>query len=164
MKKIVLIEPQSKADHVYKSVRMPRLGLPILGVQLKAAGYAVNLYVGTSGSLPWSRILDADLVGISTRPRPAGSYRMAGYLRARHIPVVWAASMPPICLTKRCLCRLCCAGEADCTFYRWCRPWKRVNRPIIFPVFHTVMRGRPSIIPVTPPGGTGPVPPPILLS
>ncbi|NLY39211.1 MAG: radical SAM protein [Firmicutes bacterium] len=118
MKKIVLIEPQSKADHVYKSVRMPRLGLPILGVQLKAAGYAVNLYVGTSGSLPWSRILDADLVGISTTTATSReAYRMAGYLRARRIPVVLggihATYMPDEALLYA---DYVVRGEADCTF------------------------------------------------
>lgn len=45
MKKIVLIEPQLNEDHVYKYVRMPRLGLPLLGARLKSAGYAVSLYM-----------------------------------------------------------------------------------------------------------------------
>ncbi len=89
MKKIVLIEPQSRADHVYKSVRMPRLGLPLLGAQLKAAGYNVSLYMGQGAFLPWAKIVDADLVGISTTTSTSReAYRMAGYLRSLHIPVV----------------------------------------------------------------------------
>ncbi len=89
MKKIVLIEPQSREDHVYKSVRMPRLGLPLLGAQLKAAGYSVRLYMGTGASLPWAKIIDADLVGISTTTSTSReAYRMAGYLRSLNTPVV----------------------------------------------------------------------------
>lgn len=89
MKQIVLIEPQSREDHVYKTVRMPRLGLPLLGARLKAAGYRVNLFLGDSASLPWKKILRAELVGISTTTSTSGeAYRMAGFLRSRGIPVV----------------------------------------------------------------------------
>lgn len=89
MKKVVLIEPQSREDHVYKSVRMPRLGLPLLGAQLKAAGYSVSLYMGSGASLPWPKIIKADLVGISTTTSTSReAYRMAGYLRSLNTPVV----------------------------------------------------------------------------
>jgi len=89
MEKIVLIEPQSKEDHVYKYVRMPRLGLPILGTQLQEEGYRVNFYLGTGDSLPWEEILTADLVGISTTTATCReAYQIAGLLRAEKIPVV----------------------------------------------------------------------------
>ncbi len=89
MQKIVLIEPQSKEDHVYKHVRMPRLGLPLLGTQLQEAGYEVNFYLGTGDSLPWSNIFKADLVGISTTTATCREgYQIAGLLRANNIPVV----------------------------------------------------------------------------
>ena len=89
MKKIVLIEPQSKEDHVYKHVRMPRLGLPILGTQLKEAGYQVSIYMGTGKALPWAKIYDADLVGISTTTATCReAYQIAGLLRSESIPVV----------------------------------------------------------------------------
>jgi len=89
MKKIVLIEPQSREDHVYKHVRMPRLGLPILGTQLKEAGYEVSFHLGTGDSLPWRKIFDADLVGISTTTATCReAYQVAGLLRAQNIPVV----------------------------------------------------------------------------
>ncbi|MFY9542164.1 MAG: radical SAM protein, partial [Dethiobacteria bacterium] len=89
MKKVVLIEPQSKEDHVYKTVRMPRLGLPLLGARLKAAGYRVELYLGRGMSLPWSRIVDAGLVGISTTTATSSeAYRIAGYLRSRGLTVM----------------------------------------------------------------------------
>lgn len=89
MKKIVLIEPQSKEDHVYKHVRMPRLGLPILGTQLQEAGYQVKFYLGTGDSLPWPKIFDADLVGISTTTATCReAYQISGLLRSNGIPVV----------------------------------------------------------------------------
>ena len=118
MAKIVLIEPQSRADHVYKSVRMPRLGLPLLGAQLKAAGYSVSFYMGQGGSLPWAKIIDADLVGISTTTSTSReAYRMAGYLRSLNIPVVLggihATYMPDEAM---CYADYVVRGEADRSF------------------------------------------------
>lgn len=89
MESIILIEPQSKEDHVYKHVRMPRLGLPILGTQLQEAGYNVKLFMGTGDSLPWPQILQADLVGISTTTATCReAYQIAGMLRSNNIPVI----------------------------------------------------------------------------
>ena len=89
MERIILVEPQSKEDHVYKHVRMPRLGLPILGTQLQEAGYNVKIFMGTSDSLPWPELLQADLVGISTTTATCReAYQIAGNLRAHGVPVV----------------------------------------------------------------------------
>ncbi len=89
MKRIVLIEPQSKEDHVYKHVRMPRLGLPILGTQLTEAGYQVTFYLGAGDSLPWIKIFEADLIGISTTTATCReAYQIAGLLRSNDIPVI----------------------------------------------------------------------------
>jgi len=89
MESIILIEPQSKEDHVYKHVRMPRLGLPILGTQLQEAGYRVKMFMGTGDSLPWPQILQADLVGISTTTATCReAYQIAGMLRTHEIPVI----------------------------------------------------------------------------
>jgi anaerobic magnesium-protoporphyrin IX monomethyl ester cyclase len=89
MESIILIEPQSKEDHVYKHVRMPRLGLPILGTQLQEAGYSVKMFMGTGDSLPWPQIMQADLVGISTTTATCReAYQIAGMLRSNNIPVV----------------------------------------------------------------------------
>ena len=89
MECIILIEPQSKEDHVYKHVRMPRLGLPILGTQLQEAGYNVKMFMGTGDSLPWLQILQADLVGLSTTTATCReAYQIAGMLRSNNIPVV----------------------------------------------------------------------------
>lgn len=97
MKKVVLIEPQSKEDHVYKSVRMPRLGLPLLGARLREAGYRVELYLGTGMTLPWSKIVDADYVGISTiTATSAEAYRIAGYLRSRGLIVLMGGIHPHV--------------------------------------------------------------------
>ncbi|MDW7739127.1 MAG: radical SAM protein [Bacillota bacterium] len=89
MNKILLVEPQSKEDHVYKHVRMPRLGLPILATQLKNKGYDVEIYMGTADSLPMEKLLAADLVGISTTTATCReAYQIAGLLRTNNIPVV----------------------------------------------------------------------------
>lgn len=89
MNKIVLIEPQSKEDHVYKHVRMPRLGLPILGTQLQEAGYQVSFFLGTADSLPWSELNQADLVGISTTTATCSeAYQIAGLLRSNGVTVI----------------------------------------------------------------------------
>lgn len=89
MRKIVLIEPRSKEDHVYKHVCMPRLGLPILGTQLQQEGYEVSFYLGTVDSLPWPKIFNADLVGISTTTATCREgYQAAGLLRSSGVPVV----------------------------------------------------------------------------
>lgn len=89
MKKIALVEPRGSRDHVYSSVRMPRLGLPLLGTILHRAGHTVSLHVGPGGSLPWPKIMDCDLVGISTTTATSGeAYRIAGFLRSHRIPVV----------------------------------------------------------------------------
>lgn len=118
MKKVVLIEPQSKEDHVYKSVRMPRLGLPLLGARLKAAGYRVELYLGTGATLPWARILDADFVGISTITATSSeAYRIAGYLRSRGLTVIMGGIHPTF-MYEEALghADYVVRGEADLTF------------------------------------------------
>ncbi|NMA92063.1 MAG: radical SAM protein [Firmicutes bacterium] len=104
IKKIALIEPQSKADHVYSFVQMPRLGLPLLGSLLKAEGYEVEIYLGRGDRLPWTQILQADLVGISTTTSTSReAYCMAGYVRSHGLPVViggiHATLMPEEALT-----------------------------------------------------------------
>lgn len=116
--KIVLIEPKTKKGHVYSTVQMPRLGLPLLGTQLKEAGYDVRIYVAQSNALPWTKILEADLVGISTTSSTSReAYRIAGYLRSQNIPVViggiHATFMPEEALQYA---DYVVRGEADHTF------------------------------------------------
>jgi anaerobic magnesium-protoporphyrin IX monomethyl ester cyclase len=149
MKKIVLIEPQSKEDHVYKHVRMPRLGLPILGTQLKEAGYQVSIYMGTGNALPWAKIYDADLVGISTTTATCReAYQIAGLLRSESIPVViggiHATFLPEEALE---FADYIIHGEAEYSFLPWFRLLNRAGSRIIFPVYPTGATAHPSIIP-----------------
>ena len=118
MEKIVLIEPKTRKGHVYRTTQMPRLGLPLLGTQLKEAGYHVNIYVAGSDALPWKKILQADLVGISTTTSTSReAYKIAGYLRSQNIPVVMggihATFMPEEALQYA---DYIVRGEADHTF------------------------------------------------
>ena len=89
MKNIALIEPQASGGHVFSKTHMPRLGLPLLGTQLQTAGYEVSIYVGPASTMPWEKILEADLVGISTiTPTSREAYRIASFLRDSNVPVV----------------------------------------------------------------------------
>ena len=89
LKKIVLVEPEAPSEHVYSAVRMPRLGLPLLGAILKEEGYQVDIFMGKRKNLPRQYFLDADLIGISTTTSTCyEAYRIATYLRNRGKPVV----------------------------------------------------------------------------
>ncbi len=118
MKNITLIEPQAAGGHVFSKTRMPRTGLPLLGTQLKNGGYEVSIYVGPASAMPWEKILDADLVGISTlTPTSREAYRIASYLRDSSIPVViggiHATFLPDEALQYA---DFVIRGEADFTF------------------------------------------------
>lgn len=131
MKKVVLIEPQSKEDHVYKSVRMPRLGLPLLGARLRDAGYRVELYLGTASTLPWSKIVDADYVGISTiTATSAEAYRIAGYLRSRGLIVLMGGIHPHVMPDEALRhADFVVRGEADSTIVPLLRTLERGGLP-----------------------------------
>ena len=135
MQNIVLIEPQSKEDHVYKYIRMPRLGLPILGTQLQEAGYRVNFYLGTGDSLPWLKIFEADLVGISTTTATCReAYQIAGLLRTNDIPVViggiHASFMPEEALQ---FADFVVRGEAEESFLPLVRAIEAGRQPVGIP-------------------------------
>lgn len=89
IQRIVLIEPKCRLGHVYSLVKMPRIGLPLLGTQLENEGFDVDLYMGRTDNLPWDRIVQADLVGISlTTSTSREGYIMAEYLRSQKVFVV----------------------------------------------------------------------------
>ena len=89
MKNIVLIEPKNKEGHFFKIIHMPRLGLPLLGTQLKELGYNVNIYAASENELPWNDLLQADLAGISTTTATAlEAYKIARRIRLYKIPVI----------------------------------------------------------------------------
>ena len=85
-----------------KQCGCPAWGCRCWGARLKAAGYRVELYLGRGMSLPWSRIVDAGLVGISTTTATSSeAYRIAGYLRSRGLTVMIGGSMPILCPMRR---------------------------------------------------------------
>ena len=102
MKKVVLIEPQSKEDHVYKTVRMPRLGLPLLGAQLKAAGYQVKLYPDRSVATLVEDSRGRPSRDPTTTATSNEAYRIAGHC-SRGLPVIIGEFTLILCLTKRCV-------------------------------------------------------------
>jgi anaerobic magnesium-protoporphyrin IX monomethyl ester cyclase len=131
LKEIVLIEPKTKRGHVYSMVRMPRLGLPLLGAQLKAEGYKVSIYTASPETLPWNKILEADLVGVSTTTSTSfDAYRIASHLRANNIPVViggiHATYLPDEALHYA---DYVVRGEADYTFLPLVRAIKEGQLP-----------------------------------
>ncbi len=118
MKKIALIELKCKAGNVFEVSKMPRLGLPTLGSQLRNAGYDVSLYADTVEKLKWKEILQADLVGFSTiSVTSTDSYRVAGFLRSRGIPVVIGGIHASLMLEEAIQhADYVTRGEADFTF------------------------------------------------
>jgi radical SAM superfamily enzyme YgiQ (UPF0313 family) len=87
--RIRFIEPAPPGFHIYSFVKQVRLGLPLLATMLRDHGHDVSVHVETLGELDWDRILDADLVGISTITSTAiKAYRYAERVRNAGIPVV----------------------------------------------------------------------------
>jgi anaerobic magnesium-protoporphyrin IX monomethyl ester cyclase len=75
--------------HVYSKVRLPRLGLPIIGAELRAEGHDVAIYVADLDPIDWDDVYSADLVGFSaTTSTVTQAYEFADDLRARGIPTV----------------------------------------------------------------------------
>jgi len=72
IKNIVLIEPGAPGFHVFSRFTLPRLGLPVLGAILRDLGYEVKIFCEDLldskklSAAQWKKILEADLVGIST--------------------------------------------------------------------------------------------------
>jgi radical SAM superfamily enzyme YgiQ (UPF0313 family) len=71
----------------------PRLGLPMIGAALKAAGHDVVIYCPQLAPIDWDDALGADLVGISTTTStaPAG-YEMSARFRAAGVPTIIGGS------------------------------------------------------------------------
>jgi radical SAM superfamily enzyme YgiQ (UPF0313 family) len=87
--KIRLIEPAPPSVHLMSPWRYPRLGLPMIGAALAAAGHDVRIYCQQLAPVDWDDILSAELVGFSTTTSTApAAYTMAGRIRGRGIPVV----------------------------------------------------------------------------
>jgi len=116
--RITLIEPRAPGRHVYSLVKMPRLGLPMLGTQLKKRGYEVKFIYGDLSGIKAADIMGADLIGISTTTSTCyEAYKIAGYCRQKGLPVVLggvhASFVPQEAIQY---CDYVCRGEADHSF------------------------------------------------
>ena len=91
--RIRMIEPEPPDMNIYSMVQMVRLGLPIIGATLKAAGHDVKIYNSNIAPIDWNDVYAADLVGISTTTSTATEgYRFADQCRERGIPVIMGGS------------------------------------------------------------------------
>ena len=91
--KIRLVEPAPAHLHMWSYTFLPRLGLPLIGAALKAAGHDVLIYCPQFSPIDWDDLLSADLVGISTTTStaPAG-YEIAARVRERGVPTIVGGS------------------------------------------------------------------------
>lgn len=90
IRKIVLIEPKETGWNVFSFVKVPRLGVPILGTILRDRGFKVKIFVEKIAPINWNYIRRADLVGISIVSNTAyESYKIAEKIRGLGIPVVF---------------------------------------------------------------------------
>jgi hypothetical protein len=89
--KIRLIEPEPPSLHMWSYSRYPRLGLPMIGAALVAAGHDVLIYCPQMAPIDMADVHSAELVGLSTTTSTApAAYEIADELRARRIPtVIW---------------------------------------------------------------------------
>lgn len=82
MKNILLVEPKSSDVNIFSIIKIPRMGLAILGTAAKRAGYNVKIVYQEAVPLTHRHIAWADLVGFSltTSTAPEG-YRLANLVR-----------------------------------------------------------------------------------
>jgi anaerobic magnesium-protoporphyrin IX monomethyl ester cyclase len=93
--KIRLIEPAPPSVNILSYGFYPRLGLPLIGAALKAAGHDVLIYCPQAAPIDRDDVASADLVGISTTTSTAPSaYALADELRAAGLPVVIGGPHP----------------------------------------------------------------------
>ncbi len=91
--KIRLIEPAPAHLHMWSYTFLPRLGLPLIGAGLKAAGHDVVIYCPQFSPIDWDDVLSADLVGVSTTTSTAPSgYEIAARVREHGLPVIVGGS------------------------------------------------------------------------
>jgi anaerobic magnesium-protoporphyrin IX monomethyl ester cyclase len=93
--KIRLIEPAPPSVNILSYGFYPRLGLPLIGAALKAAGHDVRIYCPQAAPIDTADVSSADLVGISTTTSTApAAYALADKLRAAGLPVVIGGPHP----------------------------------------------------------------------
>ena len=133
--KITLIEPKSPGRHVYSSVKMPRLGLPILGTLLQKAGHQVRLIMGSRCDIRLSEIITADLICISTTTSTVvEAYHLADFARDQGKPVIMGGAHVSF-MAEEALehCDYVCRGEADLTFIPLVSCIERGELPVDIP-------------------------------
>jgi hypothetical protein len=93
--KIRLIEPAPPSINILSYGFYPRLGLPLIGAALKAAGHDVRIYCPQAAPIDTADVAGADLVGISTTTSTApAAYSLADGLRAAGLAVVIGGPHP----------------------------------------------------------------------
>jgi anaerobic magnesium-protoporphyrin IX monomethyl ester cyclase len=93
--KIRLIEPAPPGINILSYGFYPRLGLPLIGAALKAAGHDVLIYASQAAPIDRADVASADLVGISTTTSTApAAYALADELRAAGMPVIIGGPHP----------------------------------------------------------------------
>ncbi len=91
--KVRLVEPAPLTINLLSYAPYPRLGLPIIGAALKAAGHDVLIYCEQVAPIDRGDVFSADVVGISTTTSTApAAYSLAAEVRARGIPVIIGGS------------------------------------------------------------------------
>ena len=89
LRRIRFVEPKAPGHHVYSRIKLPRLGLPIMGTILKQRGFDIRVYCQDIEEIDYGDLYQSDLVGISiTTSTAPGGYQLADRLRQRGIPVV----------------------------------------------------------------------------
>jgi len=89
IRKLVMVEPKAPGNHVFSLVRLPRLGLPILGTLASRRGIDVRVFIEEMSPVDFSQVAEADLLCISTITSTApGAYRLADRARAAGVPVL----------------------------------------------------------------------------
>jgi anaerobic magnesium-protoporphyrin IX monomethyl ester cyclase len=93
--KIRLIEPPAPSVNILSYGFYPRLGLPLIGAALKAAGHDMRIYCPQAAPIDADDVAEADIVGISTTTSTApGAYALADGLRSAGLPVVIGGPHP----------------------------------------------------------------------
>lgn len=84
-----MVEIKAPGEHVYSFVRLPRLGLPIIGTLADSLGYDVRIFIEEMTPVDLHQISSADLLCISTITSTApAAYRLADRARSAGVPVV----------------------------------------------------------------------------
>ncbi len=83
--KVALIEPKSGNANVYHYIKLPLLGLPILGSILKEKGHEVEIYNEGYSNVDLNKI-DADIVGVSAlTPTVLRGYEILDFFRKKGV-------------------------------------------------------------------------------